>query len=456
MVHRVSRGLQIPIAGIPEQVVDRRPSVSRVALLADDYIGLRPTLHVGVGDSVRRGQLVFEDKKMPGVRYTAPAAGSVAAINRGERRAFRSLVIDLDSEERRGSRGSQVSFSSYTGRHPSGIGGDAVRELLIESGLWTALRARPFSRVADPAVRPRSVFVTATDTEPLAPDVEVVLRGREADFERGLAALTGLTDGPVFVCTSDRFSLPLPQIDRVRHERFAGRHPAGTVGFHIHRLDPAGRGRIVWHVGYQDVLAIGRLFGTGEIDVTRVVALAGPSVRAPRLLQTRVGASTDELTSGELFEGDVRVISGSVLSGRTASGAVHGYLGRYHRQVSALPEGRTREFMGWAGPGLSRFSSIGVFASRLLPGRSFPMTTSTNGSPRAIVPIGMYEKVVPFDLHPTYLLKALLTHDIERAEQLGVLELDEEDVALCTFVCPGKHEYGPRLREVLTMIEKEG
>lgn len=430
--------------------------MSRAALVAADYIGIRPTLHVGVGDSVQRGQLVFEDKKMPGVRFTAPGAGTVSAINRGERRAFQSLVIDLDSEERGGGRGSQVSFASYTGRHPAAIGGDGVRELLVESGLWTALRARPFSRVADPAARPQSLFVTAMDTDPLAPDVEVILRGHEADVERGLSALTQLTDGPVFVCTSDRFAMPVPQIERVRHERFAGPHPSGTVGFHIHRLHPAGRTRLVWHVGYQDVLAIGRLFGTGELDVSRTVAMAGPSVRTPRLVQTRIGASTDEVTASQLFEGDVRVVSGSILSGRTAIGPVHGYLGRYHRQVSALPEGRTRELMGWAGPGLSRFSSIGIFASRLLPGRSFPMTTSTNGSPRAIVPIGMYEKVMPFDLHPTYLLKALVTLDIERAEQLGVLELDEEDVALCTFVCPGKNEYGPWLRELLTMIEKEG
>ena len=456
MVHRVTRGLQVPLAGHPEQVIDRRPSVSRVALVADDYLGMRPTLHVAVGDSVRRGGLLFEDKKMPGVRYTSPAAGTVAAINRGDRRAFQSLVVDLDSEERRGGRGAHASFSSYSGRHPSGLGGDAVRELLLESGLWTALRARPFSRVANPAVRPRSLFVPAMETDPHAPDIETILRGREADFERGLSALTQLTDGPVFVCTSKGFSLPVPQVERVRHEQFTGPHPAGTVGYHIHRLDPAGRTRVVWHAGYQDVLAIGRLFTTGELDATRIVSLAGPSVRHPRLLQTRVGASLDELTAGELFDGEVRVVSGSVLSGRTAMGPVHGYLGRFHRQISALPEGRRREFLGWAGPGLDRFSSVGVFASRVLPGKRFPMTTSTNGSPRAIVPIGTYERVMPFDLHPTYLLKALLTHDIERAEQLGALELDEEDVALCTFVCPGKHEYGPYLREVLTTIEKEG
>lgn len=456
MVHRVTRGLQVPIAGQPEQVVDRRASVSRVALVAEDYIGLRPTFHVREGDSVRRGQLLFEDKKMPGVRYTAPAAGTVAAINRGERRAFQSLVLDLDSDERRGGRGAQESFASYTGRHPSGLPRDDVRALLIESGLWTALRARPFSRVSDPATVPRSIFVTAMDSDPLAPDVEVVLRGRGSDLERGLAALARLTEGPVFFCTSDRFSLAVPQVGQLRHERFAGPHPAGTPGYHIHRLDPAGRGRVVWYVGYQDVLAIGRLFASGDLDDTRVVALAGPSVRNPRLLQTRLGASTDELIAGELHEGEHRVVSGSVLSGRAAAGPVHGFLGRYHRQIAVLGEGRRREFMGWAGPGLHKYSSVGVFVSRLLPWQRYAMTTSTNGSPRAIVPIGTYERVMPFDMHPTYLLKALLTHDVERAEQLGALELDEEDVALCTFVCPGKHDYGPHLREVLATIEKEG
>jgi Na+-transporting NADH:ubiquinone oxidoreductase subunit A len=455
MVHRSTRGLRLPIAGEPEQLVDRRPSVSRVALLAADSVGLRPTLHVAPGDQVQRGQLLFEDKKTAGVRYTAPAAGTVAGIHRGEQRAFQSLVIELASAERAG-RGSQARFGSFTGRHPSALSTDQVRELLVESGLWTAIRARPFSRVADPATRPRSIFVTAMDTDPLAPDVDVVLGGRHGDFERGLAALSRLTEGPVFVCTSERFATPVPPLDRVRHEVFTGPHPSGTVGFHIHRLDPAGRGRLVWHAGCQDVAAIGRLFASGELDGERIVALAGPAVRRPRLVRARVGAALADLTAGELHDGDVRVVSGSVLSGRTAMGPVHGFLGRYHRQVSALVEGRRREFLGWAAPGLGTYSSIPLFLSRLLRRRRFEMTTSTNGSPRAIVPIGVYEKVMPFDLQPTCLLKALLTHDVEHAEQLGCLELDEEDLALCTFVCPGKHDFGPHLRAVLTAIEKEG
>lgn len=454
-VHRVKRGLGLPIEGEPEQVVDRHHTPTRVALLADDSVGLRPTMHVAEGDAVRRGQLLFEDKKVAGVRYTAPGEGRVVAINRGERRAFQSIVLELSSADRSG-RGSQVRLASFSGRHPSALAGEAVRELLVESGLWTALRARPYSRVADPAARPRSVFVTAMDTDPLAPDVDVVMGGRQEDLERGLTALTKLTDGPVFLCTSERFPLQVPAADRIRHERFAGPHPAGTVGFHIHTLDAAGRNRVAWHIGYQDTLAIGRLFESGSIDVERTVSLAGPAVARPRLVKTRIGAATDSLVDGETAPGDVRVVSGSVLSGRTAMGPVLGFLGRYHRQVAVLAEWRRREFMGWAGPGFDKFSAIGVFLSRLRPGRRFALTTALNGSPRAIVPIGMYEKVMPFDLQPTFLLKALVTHDVERAELLGCLELDEEDLALCTFVCPGKNDYGPYLREVLTMIEKEG
>lgn len=454
-VHRIKRGLQLPIAGQPQQVIERGRAVSHAALLGADYIGMRPTMHVEVGAVVDRGQLVFEDKKTPGVRYTAPVAGTVVAINRGERRAFQSLVIRLSDEERQG-QGRQVTFASYTGGPVPALGSDQVRDLLLESGLWTTLRARPFSKVADPTVRPRSIFVTAMDTNPLAPDVDVVLQGFEAEIEAGLQALTKLTDGPVFFCTAASSALRPPAVDRVRHEQFDGPHPAGTVGVHIHTLDPAGRGRIVWHVGYQNLVAIGRLFLTGELMTRRVVSLAGPSVLNPRLIETVVGASTDELVEGELAPGDQRVVSGSVLSGRKAQGEALGYLGLYHNQISVLPEGRQREFMGWAAPGLNRFSVSGAFLSALRRGARYPMTTSTNGSVRAIVPIGLYESVMPMDLEATYLLKALATRDIERAEQLGVLELDEEDVALCTFVCPSKNEYAPWLRDVLTAIEKEG
>lgn len=453
MAHRTTRGLDLPIAGAPAAQIDER-AVSRVAIVAADSIGLRPTLHVAEGDEVRQGQLLADDKKTPGVRYTAPLAGRVAGIHRGARRALQSIVIDTTGVDQQAVE--PVAFESYDGRPIDAVDRAYAMALLLESGEWPALRARPFSRVANPAVEPRAIFVTAIDTEPLAPPVEAALEGRADDFAAGLTVLSTLTDGALYVCTAPGWTTPLPTLPRLRHETFSGPHPSGTVGYHIHVLEPAGRGRIIWHAGYQDVIAIGALFRIGRLDVSRVIALAGPSVRRPRLLRVPRGASTDEIVTGETGDGEVRVVSGSVLAGRLASGPVHGFLGRYHRQVAVLPEGRTRTLLGWALPGTDRFSVLPVFVSALSRAKRFAFTTATNGSPRAIIPVGQYERVFPFDLQPTYLLKALVTRDIERAEQLGCLELDEEDLALCTFVCPGKNDYGPHLREVLTLIEKEG
>ncbi len=395
--HKVRRGLRLPIAGEPDRSIEDARPARRVALLADDYVGLRPTMHVAAGDAVSRGQLLFEDKTQPGVRYTAPAAGTVKAINRGARRALQSVVIEPSRAEREGREPEAARFDAWSGRDPSGLTDREVRDLLLESGQWTGLRARPYGRVADPAATPHSIFVTAVDTNPLAPDVAAILEGREGVFERGLAALARLTPGSVFVCTGpdQRVHPPASARNQVRHEVFEGVHPAGTVGVHIHTLDPVGRGKVVWHVGVQDVVATGSLFETGVLDVSRVVALGGPPVTRPRLLRTRVGASTAELVDGGVDAGaDHRVISGSVLSGRAAMGDVYGYLGRHHQQVSVLAEGRDREFLGWLGPGFDTFSTVRTFASKLIPGRRFAMTTSTHGSPRAIVPIGMYERVM--------------------------------------------------------------
>ena len=455
-LHYFKKGLDLPIAGEPVQEIEDALSPRHVAILAADSVGLRAQMHVSVGDDVRRGQLLFEDKKIPGVRYTATATGTVTSINRGARRALRSVVIRLSREEREGRQPSEVTFRSFSGRYPTGLNPDAVRELLIESGLWVALRSRPFGRVADPSIRPNSIFVTAIDTQPLSPSLDRVMGDSAEPFGRGLAALCRLTNGPVFVCTAPKSSLDFKTSDQIHHEQFSGPHPVGTVGLHIHTLDPVDRNKVVWHIGAQDVVTIGKLFQTGSLYVNRVIALGGPSVRRPRLLRTRLGASLDEILSDQLENIETRVISGSVLTGRTADGPVLGYLGRYHQQVSALKEGREREFFGWLKPGLNKFSSIPTFISTLLSGKQFRFTTTTNGSQRAIVPIGMFENVMPFDLMVTTLLRSLVMGDVERAEELGCLELDEEDLSLCTFVCSGKNDYGPHLRYVLDVIEREG
>lgn len=451
-MHAITRGLDLPIAGLPVPSVEDGRAVTRVALLGADYAGLKPSLLVQPGDEVLRGQPLFEDKRNPGVRHTSPAAGRVAAINRGERRAFLSVVIEVSSAD---GPAAQPEFAHWKGAPPSEGDGAALRALLLESGLWTAFRVRPYSRVPAPDAVPDAIFVTAMDTRPLAPRVELALAGREEDYAAGILALRDLGAGPVFVCRAPGSMLRVPRAERVRIEEFSGPHPAGNAGTHIHFLHPVGASRRVWHIGAQDVAAIGRLLATGRLDVARVVSLAGPGVARPRLLRTRLGASVDELAAGELLPGEQRVISGSVLDGRTAMGEAEGYLGRYHQQVSALPEGRDRELMGWIAPGGDKFSVTGSVLGAFARTRRRVFTTTTNGSPRAMVPIGTYESVMPMDILPTFLLRALLTGDLERAEALGALELDEEDLALCTYACPGKRDYGPLLRDMLDRLEKE-
>jgi Na+-transporting NADH:ubiquinone oxidoreductase subunit A len=453
-IHRNRKGLDLPITGAPASEVEQAGQPARVALLGADYVGMKPTMHVRAGDVVSRGQLLFEDKKTPGVRFTSPADGKVVAVNRGDKRAFESVVIELSQAERSGGAGAETRYSAYTGRDPQGLSRDDVRSLLVESGEWSALRTRPYGRVADPETTPKSIFVTATDSHPLAPDLEVVCAERPDELAAGIAALAQLTDGDVYLCVGEGSRVTAP--DSARREEFTGPHPSGTAGWHINQLDPVDRNKLVWHVGAQDVIAIGHLFRTGTLMVERIVSLAGPAVQRPRLLRTRRGAALGDLTGGELMAGKTRTISGSVFGGRTAIGEVHGFLGRYHQQISVLEEGDQREFLGWMGPGFGAFSVKPAFVSKLMPGRRFAFTTSTNGSDRSIVPIGSYEKVFPFDIPPSFLLRALAVHDIERAQELGCLELCEEDLALCTFVDPGKAEYGPMLRAVLETIWKEG
>jgi Na+-transporting NADH:ubiquinone oxidoreductase subunit A len=449
--HRLKRGLDLPLAGTPEQVLHAAVPVRHVALLGADQIGLKPSLLVQPGERVRRGQALFEDKARPGVRSTAPAAGTVLAVHRGERRAFQSLVIRVEGDDE---PAAQQPFASYRGIDPQRLSDAEVRALLLESGLWTALRTRPFSRVPATDATPRALFVTAMDTRPHAPSPQVVLAGRQADFDAGLIGLAKLCPGPTHVCVAADAAFELPAASSATLTTFDGPHPAGLPGTHIHFLSPVDLERSVWHIGYQDVAAIGRLLRTGQLEVERVVALAGPSVLRPRLLKTRLGASIDELVRGEIAPGKQRLISGSVLDGRIAQGELLGYLGRHHQQISVLAEATERELFGWIMPGFDKFSIWGVVAGAFT-GRAQALDTSTNGGARAMVPIGSFERVMPLDLMPTFLLRALLMGNDERAEALGALELDEDDLALCTFVCPGKAEYGPLLRAALSRIEKE-
>ena len=451
---RTRKGLNIPVSGAPEPTIDDGRPVRSVALLGRDYVGLKPRMMVKEGDSVSLGDPLFVDKRDPIVAYTAPGTGTVSAINRGDRRALLSVVIDLEP-----SADDSVLFSDLAEGPANLLSDERIREVLYTSGLWSAFRTRPFSRVPVSGSAPRSVFVTAIDTNPLAANPADVVAGNEPEFESGMAVVARLTEGPVYLCTGNDWSGSGGDQERVETVAFSGPHPAGLVGTHIHRLDPVGIDRSVWHIGYQDVIAIGALFTSGRISTDRVVALGGPAVERPRLVRTRLGASIDELTAGELDRGGAagprpRVISGSVLSGRRASGA-EAYLGRYHVQVSAIPAGGQRKLLGWLPFRRKAFSFTGIFASRAQR-RKEKLTTGSHGLPTAMIPVQAFDKVVPLDIATVPLLRALLIKDTDQAQALGCLELDAEDLALCSFVCPGKNDYGSVLGVNLEQIEREG
>ncbi len=445
---RIKRGLDLPISGSPVQAIEPGRSARSVGLLGQDYPGMKPTMEVAVGERVKAGQLLFTDKKTPGVRYTAPASGIVSAINRGAKRVFESLVIDVEGDD--GER-----FESYRTEEIGALDRQIVVQALLDSGHWTAIRTRPYSKIPAIDTTPHSIFITAMDSRPLAADPQLFINEQKDAFLSGIDALSRLTDGSVHVCSADKADIPQSNNRQVRQQQFKGPHPAGLVGTHIHFHDPVNSAKTVWTVGYQDVIAIGHLFLSGELFFERVVSIAGPDVETPRLLRTRMGASTDELTAGEIaVPGEHRVISGSVLDGRTAAGST-AYLGRFHNQISILKEGTARELLGYLMPGTDKFSLTRLFVSSFLGRKKFSLTTSTGGSERAMVPLGTYEEVMPLDILPTQLLRALLVGDFDSAIDLGCLELDEDDLALCTFACPGKYEYGPFLRQMLTRIEAE-
>ena len=445
---RIRKGLDLPISGVPEQHVTTGASIHHVAIVGDDYVGMRPAMLVQEGDRVIKGQALFEDKKNPGVMFTAPASGTVVAIHRGERRVLQSVVIQIEGDEKR-------EFARFDAADLATLSHDAVQTQLLESGLWTALRTRPYSKTPVPGTVPAAIFVTAIDTNPLSADPQPLILAERNAFDAGLTVLTRLTPGKVHVCQASGGKLGGHPQGQVAFNEFAGPHPAGLVGTHIHFLEPVSLTKQVWHLNYQDVIAIGKLFTTGELCAERIIAIGGPQATQPRLVRTLLGADLTALLAGETKEGENRIISGSVLSGRHATGPM-AWLGRFHLQVSVVLEGREKELFGWVLPGAEKYSVTRTTLGHFLRHKLFNFSTSTNGGERAMVPIGNYERVMPLDILPTVLLRDLLAGDTDGAQALGCLELDEEDLALCTYVCPGKYEYGPVLREVLTRIEQEG
>ena len=448
---RIKKGLNIPINGSPtEEIVDSTRSRS-VAILGNDYVGMKPTMLVEEGDRVKLGQALFEDKKNPGVIFTSPAGGKVESINRGDRRVLQSVVIEVEQEEE------TEEFNRYSEDELDKTTSAEIRSQLIKSGSWTAFRTRPYSKIPGVEEIPNNIFISLLDTQPLSPNPEIITNLNTDNFNFGLKVLKRLVDCPIHISTGPNSNLDLPEDDQVINHIFSGPHPAGLVGTQMHYISPASLSNINWTIGYQDVIAIGAQFRTGKVFVERVVSLAGPQVNEPKYLKTRLGACTDEVTAGQLTQRENRVISGSVISGREAIGP-YAYLGRYHNQISVVaePNSKDREFMNWLTPGPRKFSKIPLFLSSLFPKKLYKFKALMNGSDRPIVPIGVYEEVLPLNFLPAMLLRNIVLMDTEKIQALGGLELDEEDLSLCSFVCPGKYDFGSLLRAGLTKIEVEG
>ncbi|MCA0918744.1 Na(+)-translocating NADH-quinone reductase subunit A [Pseudooceanicola nanhaiensis] len=444
--YSLKRGLDLPISGAAQSGSVGTPAVGTVAILGADYIGLKPRLSVDEGDVVARGAPLMVHKDNPEAQITSPVSGRVKAIHRGARRKLISIEIEVDE-----AAAAPVDFSAIGDVSTA----EGVAERLCAAGLWTAFRTRPYSHVPLSTDRPAAIYVTAMDSEPLSPDPAPIIAEEAEAFTRGLAAIALLTEGNTYLCHETGANVPGGDLPGITAAGFSGPHPAGLAGTHMHFLEPPTAARFVWTIGYHDVIAIGRLLTTGTLDTTRTIAIVGPLANAPRLVRTVAGAAMAELCAGDNPQGlPMRVISGSVLSGRAGEGA-DAYLGRYARQITLMKEDHDQIPMGWIRPMSSKYAVQPVLGSAFTK-KIYDLTTNLNGGRRAMVPLGTFEKLMPQDFLPTQLLRALLVMDTDQAQALGALELDEEDLGLCGFACPAKYEYGMALRDCLTKIEKEG
>ena len=440
--YTIKKGLNLPIAGSTSTTdCVQGAAAQQVALLPQEAWGIKVQMLVAVGDQVKVGSPLFCDRRDPDVIFTSPAAGTVAAVNRGARRAAQSVVIDV------------ANFDEHA-EMPSSDGSRAsLVATLAASGLWPNLRQRPFDKVALSSATPQAIFVTATDTNPLAVDPLHLVAGREADVQAGLKAMLTLSGGKVYFNTDGANDWSAFLVEGVEQHAFKGPHPAGNAGVHINALHPVNLARNVWHVDVQNLADMGAYLNSGKVPTARKVAVVGPAASKSEIVETQRGASMDVFSS--YANSTVRFVSGSLLAGATANpGEEKGFLGRFAQQVSIVDDAPEREFINWMKPIGSRWSMSGTYLAKFVK-KSFTTDTDLNGGERAIVPIGSYEKVMPFDIMPTQLIKALASNDVTMAEKLGVLEIVEEDIALCQYVCPSKVDITDMLRTMLTLIEKE-
>jgi Na+-transporting NADH:ubiquinone oxidoreductase subunit A len=443
---KLKKGLDIRISGNADKVIAGNVESSLYGVKPVDFPGLTPKLVVKPGDMVSAGSPLFHDKLRPEILFTSPVSGKVTEIRRGDRRKLLEVVVEKAGDE----------YLDFGVADPAVLSREQIRESLLKSGLWPAVRQRPYHIVANPADVPKAIFISGFDTAPLAPDYNFIIENTPASsFRSGINALKKLTDGKIHLVLSGKASSSdvLKNAEGVEISYFSGPHPAGNVGIHIHHIDPVNKGETVWYVNLQDVIAIGKLFTEGRYNHERIIALAGSEVNRTGYYRIKSGASVASMVSDNVKPGHLRYISGNVLTGSAIE--PDGFLGYYDSLVTVIPEGDYFEFFGWLAPGIRKYSFFKTFASKIIPSGEYRLDTNFHGGERAFVMTGQYEKVLPMDIYPMQLLKAILSEDIDLMENLGIYEVAEEDFALCEFICPSKIEIQSIIRKGIDQMVKE-
>ncbi len=442
---KLRKGLNIRMKGRSDKILIPGEKPDRYAIKPVDFPGLIPKMCVKPGEEVKAGTTLFFDKRNEAVKFTAPASGIVKDVVRGERRRILEVVIEAKGDD----------YDDFGKADPDKLDEEAIKEKLLRSGLWPAIRQRPYHIVANPGDKPKAIFISGFDSAPLAADLDYVIELLPKEhYLAGIKVLRKLTEGKVHLSLStNSTSGLLRSTPGVEISYFSGPHPSGNVGIQIHHIDPVNKGEVVWSVNLQDIVAIGRLFNEGRYAPDKIVAVAGSEVVKPRYHRTRTGACISGLVRNNIIPGDIRYISGNVLTGQKIE--ADGFLGYYDSTITVIPEGHYHEFFGWLTPGFKKFSFSRTFLTWLIPGKKYRLDTNIHGGVRPFVITGEYEKVLPMDVYPMQLLKSILVEDIDRMEQLGIYEVAEEDFALCEFICPSKTEIQSIIRKGLDLMVKE-
>ncbi len=447
---RLKKGLDIKLLGEADQVKVEAKKPSMVAIKPSDFHGLVPKVVLKEGEKVKRGEVVFYDKYNKDLKFVSPVTGTISEVVRGAKRRILEIRIKVSSTE-----DEVVQIDPVD---PSSISRDEVKSIMLANGLWPFLKQRPLDKIANPAVTPKSIFISSFDSAPLAPDYDFILHGQDQFFQHGLNALAKLTDGKVNITLNGKGSPDecFQNAKNVEINKIIGKHPAGNVGTQIHHFDPINKGEFVFTVNPQDVVTIGKFFAEGQFDPSRIVALTGSEANSRKYYKTIIGAQLDTIVSGNLASENVRVISGNALTGEAVG--ENGFLGFYDAQITVLPEGDDHKFFlteGWLAPGFDKHSSHRLFPAWLMPNKKYRLDTNLNGEERGFVVTGEMEKVLPFDILPMQLIKAIMVNDIDAMEELGIYEIAPEDFALCEYVCTSKISIQEKIREGLDVIEEE-